>query len=280
MSEATTQDLSGVSESLLITLYFRAMESQRSDALIKDEMAEALVKKISADRLYDFDRIKSLHLSEANKLVWILRCREFDRYAQDFLRCHPDAVVIHIGCGLDSRFERVAGRNGQIEWYDLDVPQVIELRRKLIGGEGERYHMLGCSVLDSAWLDIVSAHGQCPFLFLAEGVFMYFEAAQVKLLILRLRDRFPGAELVFDTYSPIHVWRHNLQTSASKISFPTHWGIWHGQEIEGWGEGIHLLDEWGFFHRPEPRLAPIRRLRPIESLARTVRIYHFRLGRA
>jgi len=63
--------------------------------------------------------------------VPLLRNREFDRYAQDFLRCHPEAVVVHIGCGLDSRFERVD--NGQVEWYDLDLPHVIELRRKLIG---------------------------------------------------------------------------------------------------------------------------------------------------
>jgi O-methyltransferase involved in polyketide biosynthesis len=221
MSETITWDLSGVSETLLITLYIRALESQRPDALLKDEKAEVLVKKISDDGLYDFGRIKSLHLSEANKLVLILRNREFDRYARDFLARRPDAVVVHIRCGLDSRFERVD--NGQVEWHDLDLPDVIDLRRQLIGGEGERYHLLGCSVLDNAWLDTVSAHGlgNHSFLFLAEGVFMYLEGAQVKSLVLALRDRFPGAELAFDAYSPIHVWRHNLQTSTSKISFST-----------------------------------------------------------
>ena len=127
MSETTKPNLDGVTETLLITLHLRAMESQRPDALIKDEKAVVLVKKINADGLYDFSRIKSLHLSEANKRVIILRNREFDRYARDFLDCHPDAVVVHIGCGLDIRFERV--NNGQIEWYDLDLPNVIELRR-------------------------------------------------------------------------------------------------------------------------------------------------------
>jgi len=278
MSETLEQDLSGVSETLLLTLYLRAMESQRPDALIKDEKAEALAKKISDDGLYDFGRMRPLHLSEANKLVIILRNREFDRYARDFLARHPDAVVVHIGCGLDSRFER--GDNGQVEWYDLDLPDVIELRRKYLGDQGGRYHLLGCSVLDNAWLDTVSAHGQGPFLFLAEGVFMYFEGAQVKSLVLTLRDRFPGAELVFDAYSPLHVWRHNLQTSTSKINLRVHWGLWHGQEIEGWGDGVRLLDEWGFFDDPTPRLDRIRWLRSIEALARTLRIYHFQLGKA
>jgi methyltransferase (TIGR00027 family) len=280
MSEMKPQTPISVAEALLVTLYLRAMESQRPDALIKDEKAEALVKQISDAGLYDFGRIKSLHLSEANKLVIILRNRELDRYAQDFLARHPEAVVVHIGCGLDSRFERVAERNSQVEWYDLDLPDVIELRRKLIGEEGGRYHLLGCSVLEDAWLDRVSVHRQCPFLFLAEGVFMYFVEAQVKSLVLTLRDHFPGAELVFDALSPIHVWRHNLQMRTFKIAIHVHWGIWRGQKIEGWGNGIRLLDEWGFFDDPTPRLAHIRWLRPIEALARTLRIYHFRLGEA
>ena len=132
MSEITAQDLSGVTETLLVTLYLRALESQRPDALIKDEKAVALVAQLTSDASirYDFNRIELLHLSEVNKLVIILRNRELDRYACDFLGRHPEAVVVHIGCGLDARFERVD--NGQVIWYDLDLPEVVELRRKLL----------------------------------------------------------------------------------------------------------------------------------------------------
>jgi len=70
-----------------------------------------------------------------------------------------------------------------------------------------------------------------------------------------------------------------LQLSTSFVPH-LHWGIWRGQEIERWGDDIRLLDEWGFFDRPEPRLAHIRWTRHIESLARTMRIYHFQLGKA
>ncbi|MGE5376606.1 MAG: class I SAM-dependent methyltransferase, partial [Bacteroidota bacterium] len=168
--------------------------------------------------------------------------------------------------------------NGQVEWYDLDLPEVIEQRRQWIGGEKDRYHLLGCSVLDDTWLDAVSGDCERPFLFLAEGVFMYFKEAQVKWLVPTLRDHFPGAQLVFDAYSPIHVLRSNIQTA--RFGLRTYWGIWHGKELETWGNGIRLLDEWGYFDTNEPRLAPIRWLRPIEKLARTIRIYHFRLGEA
>jgi methyltransferase (TIGR00027 family) len=283
MSETNTQDLSGVAETLLMTLYIRAMESQRPDALIKDEKAEALAKKISDDGLYDFSRMKSLHLSEANKLVTILRSREFDRTTRDFLARRPDGVVVHIGCGLDTRFERVCSEqpdNGQVEWYDLDLPDVIELRRKLIDDEGRRYHLLGCSVLDNAWLEAVSAHGQRPFLFLAEGVFMYLKEAQVKSLVLTLRDHFPGAELVFDAFSPIMRWRHNVRVTRTRVGAYLHWALKHGQDLERWSDGIRLLDEWGYLDRPEPRLDHIRWMRHIPLLARVLRIYHYRLGKA
>jgi len=274
MSETTNQDLSGVAETLLMTLYIRAMESQRPDALIKDEKAVALVTQMS----YDFDRVRQVKMDEEDKVTVILRNLEFDRYARDFLARHPEAVVVHIGCGLDSRFERVD--NGKVEWYDLDLPEVIELRRKFIGGEGKRYHLLAGSVFDSAWLDKVSVHRQRPFLFLAEGVLMYFEETQVKSLVLMLRDHFPGAELVFDAFSPFLVRANNLRMAISKFGVRYHWGLRRGQEIEKWGDGIRLLDEWGYFDRPEPRLDHIRWMRHIPLLARVMRVYHYRLGEA
>jgi O-methyltransferase involved in polyketide biosynthesis len=283
MFEATDQNLSGVPQTMLITLYLRAMETQRPDALIKDEKAVELVTRLG----YDFERIRRIPMNDANRLAIILRNRQIDRYAQDFLMRHPDAVVVHIGCGLDARFERVAEGSGQVEWYDLDFPQVIEMHRRFVGDDRERYHLLACSVLDNTWLDTVGVHRPRPFLFLAEGVFMYLREAQAKSLVLTLRDHFPGAELVFDTYSPTHVWLHNFQIGKLGGVAGTHWGIWHGEELERWGDpstslragNIRLLDEWGMFDRPERRLAHFRWwLRPIDALFRTLRVYHFRLG--
>jgi O-methyltransferase involved in polyketide biosynthesis len=132
MSETSQQNLSGVAETLLIPLYNRAMESQRPDAMMKDEKAVALVMQMS----YDFDQVRKIRMTEGNKVTRIMLTREMDRYAQDFLGRHPEAVVVHIGCGLDSRFDRVD--NDQVEWYDLDLPEVIELRRKLVGGAPRR----------------------------------------------------------------------------------------------------------------------------------------------
>jgi O-methyltransferase involved in polyketide biosynthesis len=273
MTDPEVQALNGVPETLLIPLYARAMESQRPDAIMKDEKAIALVNQMS----YDFDQVRKIRMSEGNKVARIVLTREIDRYTQEFLSRHPEAIVVHIGCGFDSRFERVD--NGQVEWYDLDLPDVIALRRKFIGDEGERYHLVGCSVLEEAWLEAVIVHSKLPFLFLAENVFVYFMEAQVKSLVLTLRNHFPGAELVFDGWKPFFVWLGNLQLSSSKFSGLLHWGFWRSQEIEDWDEGIHLVDQWGFFDQPEPRMDRFRWIGPIFRLLKPMCIYHFQLNK-
>jgi O-methyltransferase involved in polyketide biosynthesis len=266
--------LSGVAETLLIPLYNRAIESQRPDALVKDEIAVALVTRLN----YDFDQIRKIRMAEANKVARIMLTREMDRYARDFLNRYPGAVVVHIGCGLDSRSERVD--DGRVAWYDLDLPEVIELRRRLLGDEGVRHHLVGCSVLEDAWLEMVRTQSRRPVLFLAENVFVYFTEAQVKALVLRLRDHFPYSELVFDGWTPFFVWLGNRQLSGSKFGGLLRWGFWSSRTLEGWCDGIHLLGQWGFFDQPEPRMDPVRWAGPLFRLFKPMRIFHFRLGEA
>jgi O-methyltransferase involved in polyketide biosynthesis len=272
MSETALPCLSDVAETLLIPLSIRALESQRPDAILKDENAVALVRQMGCDSSRILARI-----DEETRVAVVLRNRQFDRCAQDFLLRYPQAVVVHIGCGLDARFERVD--NGQAEWYDLDLPDVIELRRKLIGGDVGRYHVLDCSVLDSAWMDaLTTAHRGRPFLFLAEGVFMYFEEAQVTSLVLASKEHFPDAELVFDAFSPFFLWANNRRVARTKVGALCHWALKRGEDLERWADGIRLLDQWFPFSQPEPRLGRARLVRHILLLARTTGVFHYRLG--
>ncbi len=266
MSEITNQRLSGVPETSLITLYIRAIESQRTDALIKDERAEAVVRQMDQEYLQKTTALTD----DSSRLVLILKTREFDRHTQDFLRRHPEAAVVHIGCGMDTRFERVD--NGRVEWYDLDLPEIIELRRKLIGGEGARHHFLAGSVFEDAWLEAVRAHQSHPFLFLAEGVFMYFTEAQVKSLILTIREHFPGAELVFDAYSPFLLWAHNRRVTRTGIGTHLHWALKRPQDIERWG--IRLLDEQYPYQVSEPR---VRRDWKVRLVPKGIGVFRYQL---
>ena len=271
MSTNSTDELGGVAKTLLITLYIRATESQRPDALAKDERAEALVSQMDQESMR-----KTLALTDdTGRAVMILKSRDFDRFAQDFLARHPDAVVVHVGCGLDTRFERVD--NGQVEWYDLDLPEVIELRRKLVGGEDARRHFLACSVLDSTWLDDMSAHRRRPVLFLAEGILMYFDEAQVKSLVLTMKEHFPGAELVFDAYSPLMRWSHNLRVARTRVGVPLHWALKHGQDPERWSDGIRLLNKRFPFQYPEPRIRRAWTVRLLPFLAKAIGVFRYQL---
>ena len=199
--------LEGVSETLLITLYVRARESQRQDAMLKDDRAVAMVKQLACD----FSRLR---MQRHDEIAVIMRMRKFDRYVCNFLRRHPDAVVVHIGCGLDTRFERVD--NGRVEWLDLDMPDVIDLRRKLILTEDQRYHLLAASVFENGWLEEVECLKPRAFMFVAEGVFPYFEEDQIRSLFLKLRDHFPGSEVVCDAHTPFVIWADNLQLALER----------------------------------------------------------------
>jgi O-methyltransferase involved in polyketide biosynthesis len=186
--------------------------------------------------------------------------------------------VVHIGCGLDTRFERVAGRDGSVEWFDLDLPEVIELRRKLIDTKNNRYHVLATSVFEDGWLAEVSQYQPGPFLFLAEGVFPYFEEAQIKRLFLKLRNQFPGSELVCDAHTPFVIWADNLQLASAGVKARLHWRLKNPRDVESWDEGIRLLDEWNYYEDDEPRLRAFRWVRLIPPLAKSSGIYHYRLG--
>lgn len=269
MPEKILQQLNGVSETLLMTLYARARESQRPDAMIKDEQAVEMVNRLECD----FSRLR---MQRHDEIAIIMRMKKFDSHARDFLVRNPEAVIVHIGCGLDTRFKRVD--NGRVEWFDLDVQEVMELRQELISNQSERYHMLSASVFDDGWMQEVDRFKPRPFMFLAEGVFPYFEEAQIKSLFLKLRDHFPGSELVCDAHTPFVIWGDNLQLAFSGFKARLQWRLKNPRDVESWGEGICLLDEWTYYDDDEPHLKAFRWVRMIPALAKSSGIFHYRLG--
>jgi O-methyltransferase involved in polyketide biosynthesis len=211
-----------------------------------------------------------------DEIAVIMRMKRFDKHVRDFLARNPDGVVVHIGCGLDTRFERVD--NGRLEWFDLDMPEVIALRQKLIGNESTRYHVLAASAFDDSWFDEVSRNKPRPFLFLAEGVFPYFEEEPVISLFRKLRERFPGAELVCDAHTPFVIWADNIHLALAGVKARLHWKLKDPREVESWAEGICLLDEWNYYDDDEPALKAFRWVRRIPALAKSSGIFHYRLG--
>ena len=108
---------------------------------------------------------------------------------------------------------------------------------------------------------------------------MFFEEAQVKSLVLTLKELFPGAELVFDAFSPFFVWANNRRVTRTKIGARCHWGLKRGKDLERWRDDICLLDEWFAFRCLEPRLAHVRWVRHFPLLAKATGVFHYQLGK-
>ena len=152
---------------------------------------------------------------------------------------------------MDTRFECVD--NGRVEWFDLDLADVIALCQRWIQSETSRYHTFATSVFEDSWLEEVRGLKSRPFMFVAEGVLPYFEEEQAKSLCLELRQQFPGCELVCDAHTPFAIWVDNLQLAFAKVKARLHWSIKDGMDVESWGEGIHLLGEWNYYEEDESR---------------------------
>jgi O-methyltransferase involved in polyketide biosynthesis len=261
-------DLDPVAQTLIIPLASRAWESQRDNALLHDPAAVALLSHFGGD----IAKLVSLNTIEQASIV--LRNRQFDRYGQAFLETHPDGMVVDIGCGLDTRFERLD--NGQMTWFGLDLPEVIGLRKKLLP-EQPRCQFLACSALDFRWMEVVSAEGR-PVYFLSEGVLPYFEEADVKRLFLTMAERFPGSEIVFDGLSPLSVFVHQLTTPfLRKSGAHLGWAIRDNCSLESWGP-LKMLSEWFYYEANEPRLGWFNRLKYFPPMGKMNSVLRYRLG--
>jgi methyltransferase (TIGR00027 family) len=280
-------DLSDVAATSLLTLYARAMESQSQDPILSDDKAVEIVQHLNPLLAESPDRLlRSLANGKISRQLCVhlaLRAKQYDTYTHDFLALHPQASIISIGCGMDTRFYRID--NGQVHFFDLDLPEVIRFKREFVDEE-PRYHLIAASVFDYAWMDRVEEQGALPVLFLAEGVFMYLEPERVRALFGDLARRFPGSELVCEVVNSrwLSKWlqpllRSKMQSQLGMGAEATfRFGITDGYEPESWHPGIRLLDQWSYFDSHHPKLGMLGVLGRSELFRRTQWSVRYRLG--
>ena len=224
-------------ETLLITLYAKA---QPGNPLLFDPTAQDILNRVD----YDFARLRVPYMTV---VLICQRAKKLDIVTRDFLGEHPGGVVLQLGCGLDSRFLRVD--DGRVNWYDLDMPPVVELRQQFFT-ESERYHMIASSVTDLDWVDTVASGGR-PVLVVAEGLLMYLDEADVRRLVLRLHETFPGCRLIADVFSRLMARFATSHPSLKSTGATIGWGMDDPCELEAWAPGLRLLEEWYFTDDPE-----------------------------
>ena len=258
---------------MLIPLWARAEESERRDAIIKDPLAQELVSKIGLD--------VSVYKKEwMTQLVVAIRTEILDRETRIFIDKHPGAMVINLGCGLDTRFFRVD--DGSLRWYDLDLPDAINVRREFFAETG-RYRMLARSVFDYSWVSDISRSRESgePVLIIAEGLLMYFPESQVKELLSVLSTAFPGVEMLLETMSPFMVQESKKPETGRRfqIDVSFEWGVQSGKELEKFNDRIRLVNEWNPLDYHKQRWKTMRWLTMIPTIRNSFgsRIIHITL---
>ena len=181
-----------VQETLIIPLYGRKICSELYPNIFRDETAVRLIGQID----YDFPElernVKGL-MQRFGFLEVAVRQSDLAWEVQDYLKTHPDAAVVNLGCGLDSTGRRCD--NGTCKIYNIDFPDVIAVRNELLPA-GEREENIPCDLNDTVWFEKIDASGGAVFF--ASGVFYYFLTEQVKALVQKMTKAFPGGRMVFD----------------------------------------------------------------------------------
>lgn len=279
------QKISGVSETAFITLFARAAECQSAHPILHDPQAAALVARLHPMLAQsDSDLCRRLVTGRIPQTVvttMALRARRMDAYARDFLIGHPNGVIVNLGCGLDTRFHRLD--DGRCVVYDLDLPPMIELKRTLLD-EGVRYHFIAASVLDVAWMERLDP--STPHLFIAEGLLMYLAEEEVRSLVVTLRQRFSGSELVGEVFNRFWLrdpWKHWIERKMQRqLGFSPdatfHSGLDASDEMEAWADGIRFVDDWAYYDDEEPKLGALNLMRHIAFFRKMQWSVHYRLG--
>lgn len=230
--------LEGVPQTLLMPLLGRARFSQESFSPIQDTLAIQLVESLN----YNFDELGK-HLRNVTPF-WMARAYHFDEAIKNYLNKHPNGKIVNLGAGLETAFFRID--NQKLTWFDLDLPEVISLREKLLP-KSDRVYQIAKSIFDYTWINDIKNHGD-EFFFFAGGVFMYFTEAQIKSLFLEMARQFPGSELMFDILSKKGIYYANKMLKKSNMpNAIMQWGIDDSELLEEWSSHIKIVNHISYF---------------------------------
>jgi methyltransferase (TIGR00027 family) len=252
-------DLSNVSKTAIVTLRCHALESQKKRPVLKDPMAEHFVEQLAgyasqAERAQLFNR----RLAPALTRHIALRARKYDSLADEFIAGNPSCTVVNLGCGFDTRYWRI--QHEGCRYIELDLPGIVQLKREVLGND-PCYEMIGCSVLDPSWIDQVCSKGNTEYLLIAEGLFMYLPKAEVIDLFKVISERFQRSRIVLEVVTEKYTrgfWKQLVIMKMNReLGFDAgssyNFGIRDAAELETYGPGIKVVDEWSYLEDPDMR---------------------------
>ena len=226
-------DLTKTQETLLITLYAKALDYRSNRSILHDRAADELVSSIDVD----FEAFKGF----GNDVI-VVRAKQFDKWLKEFIKANPNAVVLNIGCGLDTRVTRI-NPSPKTSWFDVDYPEVIKLREGFYLNK-DGYKMIGSSVTYPDWLAEIPEDR--PTVIIAEGILEYLTAEEVKTLLNRLTDHFLHGQIAFDVMNSFAI--KSGQTKLKDATGAVHkWAVDDICEVDKLDPKLQRITELSLF---------------------------------
>lgn len=221
-------ELNNESKTLFIPLLGKAIMS-KDKLFLHDPKAEEIISKID----YDF---KSLKQSKWLSMFMSVRALIIDELCNKYISEHPNATIIHLGCGLDSRCIRV-NQNFNI-WYDVDYENVIDIRNKFFDTDS-KHKMIGSSVIDYKWLEQISSSDN--IMVVAEGLTMYLSEEEIKKLVSQINNKLGEVHLLFDAYSKKGVRISKIKNPVNQMNAEIKYGIDNPNEFLSLNENLEYV---------------------------------------
>lgn len=227
-------ELNLLEKTLVVPLWHRAQASKAHPELLNDVKAIELVNHLD----YDFSIFEQRFTIE-DSFRSAARARQFDDKLRAYISTHPDASIMNLGAGLDTAFYRVD--NGSIEWYDLDLPNVIALRKQLLP-ETHRVKYIAKSLFDMSWCADMD-HTDNGIFIVAKGILWFFEEAEIKRFFSSLADALPGAELICEACSTLRASLVNDSLKSVDMDVEVKWELEDARVITQWDGRLKLIDQ-------------------------------------
>ncbi len=230
MSDKVPVDLSGAAQTMLTTLYLKALDADFERPVLGDRYAKNAIRRLD----YDW---QGLGVTGKWAPLITIRTAQYDIWARQCMAVHESLTVVHLGCGMDSRVFRLnPGPN--VEWYDVDYPAVIALREKVYPAR-HHYHLIAASATDASWLGDIPVDR--PVLMLAEGISMYLTKDEGVALLRRVVDTFPAGEIQMDFYNWLAIRSQRWQTLVRRSGATLHWAVNTSDDVLREVTGLRLL---------------------------------------
>jgi methyltransferase (TIGR00027 family) len=267
--------LSDVSETALITLRARAIETRKEKPLIHDDAGVEMLDKIGPLLPADTrQRVMDRKLSPVLTRYIALRARKYDSYARSFIKENADGLVVSLGCGFDTRYWRVSEEAWK--YVEIDLPEVIAAKKKLLADVAP-YPMIGCSVLEEGWVEEIRSIQAQDVLFLAEGLFMYLPKPEVVRVFDRLSESFSRSHIVFEVVSERYtqgIWKKVVESkmrrsAGTEAGSSYQFGVRDAKDVEAYGKHIKVVEEWSYYEEKDLRPRVLALFRNFKLMSRT-----------